>query len=82
MSLFGICSCFRPYNAKRLVKDAREKSYGTDEAKDFCSALKDRASKGYTVKNSGCVVSGENIIFWALPERPEASSETGKADVP
>jgi len=66
---------YRPYNAKRLVGDAQKKSYGADEARDFCSALNERASKGYTVKNGGCVASEGNIIFWALLEKPEVPSK-------
>jgi len=63
---------YRPYNAKRLVEDAQRRggSYGEDEARDFGYALKAYVSKGYSVKNSGCVASGENIIFWALLEKP------------
>jgi len=63
---------YRPYNAKRLVEDAikRGGSRGEDEARDFAYALNDRVSKGYMLRNSGCVVIGENIIFWALLEKP------------
>jgi len=62
---------YRPYNAKKLVEDAtkRGESYGEDQAKDLMGAINDYAAKGYTVKNNGCIVSGDYIIFWALMER-------------
>jgi len=64
---------YRPYNVKRLVEDAVRRGgvHGEDEAKDFEYALRERVAMGYTVKNSGCVVSGENVIFWALLEKPD-----------
>lgn len=64
---------YRPYKAERLVKDAsghRGGTHGEGEAKDFIYAINERVSKGYMVKNSGCVVSGNDIIFWALMETP------------
>jgi hypothetical protein len=65
---------YRPYNIKRLVEDATKRggSRGEDEAKDFMYAVNERVSKGYAMKNSGCVVSGDNVIFWALMEKTKA----------
>ncbi|MEM3698075.1 MAG: hypothetical protein QXQ94_11395 [Candidatus Bathyarchaeia archaeon] len=61
---------YRPYNAKKLIDDAiKGGTRGEDEAKDFMYALRDRVSKGFTVKNSGCFTVGESVVFWALMEK-------------
>jgi hypothetical protein len=63
----------RPYDLNSLIGNARGKSgsyEATCEAGDWNSALNDYAKKGWIVKSSNTVVSGRDIIFWALLEKP------------
>jgi hypothetical protein len=81
VSLVDYILVYRPYNAKKLIDDAMKGgARGEDEAKDFMYALRDRVSKGFTVKNSGCFTVGESVVFWALWKRskkePCARSES------
>lgn len=68
---------YRPYKFRELVTTAKSKKQGGNydeaEAKNWSDALNDglgQAKKGWTVKNSGVIQSGTDVIFWALLERP------------
>jgi hypothetical protein len=41
-----------------------------NEAKDWSDNLNASAKEGFTVKNSGTLQLFDNIVFWALLERP------------
>jgi hypothetical protein len=63
---------FRPYELSHIAgQPGRDKggSYGEQEAIDWSKALNKYAVDGWTVKHSGTVNSGNEIIFWALLER-------------
>jgi len=61
---------YRPYTLKRLRTKPKSKKEGGNfkvaEAKNWNDALNAYANKGYEVINNGTVVSGEDVIFWAL----------------
>jgi hypothetical protein len=63
---------YKPHDFSRLTgQRARDKggSYGEQEAGDWTEALNKYAGDGWTVRHSGTVNSGRDIIFWALLER-------------
>lgn len=62
----------RPYDLTSLIGRAKGDagtSQGTSEVGDWNNSLNDYAKKGWAVKNSGTLVSGRDIIFWALLEK-------------
>ena len=62
----------RPYDLTSLIGRASGESgtsQGTCEAGDWNISLNDYVKKGWTVKNSGTVISGRDIIFWAMLEK-------------
>jgi hypothetical protein len=62
----------RPYDLTSLIgrgKGEAGTNQNTCEAGDWNVALNDYAKKGWIVKNSNTVVSGRDIIFWALLEK-------------
>ena len=63
---------YRPYDFSRLTEQAtgdKGRSHGEQEAGDWTEALNKYAGDGWTVKHSGTVNSGRDIIFWALLEK-------------
>jgi len=63
---------YRPYDATSLIGSAKGKGgtyEGTRETGDWNTALNKYAKDGWTVKNSGTIGSGRDIIFWALLEK-------------
>lgn len=65
---------YRPYKVRELISKARsEKSGGyfvEAEAKDWDNAL-DKYAKEYSVIKCGTILSGENVLFWAMLEKLE-----------
>ena len=63
----------RPYDLTSLIGRAvgdAGTSQATCETGDWNSALNKYAKEGWTVKNSGVIESGRDVIFWALLEKP------------
>ena len=72
---------YRAYNHKQLTggfrkiidqesfEDTNEAQY-VIEAEDWSKTLNSLAKEGFTVKNSGALELAENIVFWALLEKP------------
>jgi len=52
------------------VRDARIETQSADEAQDWSDNLNSFAKKGFVVKNSGALQMSDNIVFWALLEKP------------
>jgi len=71
---------FRAYNHSQLFGGQRirgdfEESDKTEnqsvlEAKDWSETLNASAREGFRVKNSGVVSMVDNLVFWALLEKP------------
>ncbi len=63
----------RPYDLVFLVGDAKGKvgSQAAYETEEWNTALNKYAKDDWTVKKSGTRISGKDLIFWALLERPE-----------
>jgi hypothetical protein len=62
----------KPYDLTSLIGNARGKGgtyEGTCETGDWNTSLNDYAKKGWTVKNSGTLVSGRDLLFWVLLEK-------------
>ena len=49
--------------------DRSEAQY-VNEAKDWSNTLNEIVKEGFAVKNSGALPLADNIVFWALLERP------------
>ena len=63
----------RPYDLTSLIgrgKGESGTSQNTCEAGDWNISLNDYIKKGWILKNNGTVMSGRDIIFWALLEKP------------
>jgi hypothetical protein len=63
----------RPYDTTTLIGRAKGDagtSEATYEAGDWNSSLNKYAKDGWVIKNSGTIVSGRDIVFWALLEKP------------
>jgi hypothetical protein len=50
--------------------EERSEAQSTTEAKDWSGALNTSAKEGFTVKDSGVLSLADNIVFWALLEKP------------
>jgi hypothetical protein len=75
---------YRPYSHTQLlsrsnyirdkeesdVKAARIETQSVEEAKDWSEHLNALAREGFVVKNSGALQMADDIVFWALLERP------------
>ena len=48
----------------------RSEAQYVGEAEDWSNTLNGLANEGYEVKNSGALPMADNIVFWALLERP------------
>jgi hypothetical protein len=48
----------------------RSVSQSNTESQDWSNILNEFANDGYTVKNSGAFPLADNVVFWALLERP------------
>ena len=48
----------------------RSEAQYVDEARDWSNTLNEFAKDGFTVKDSGALPMADNIVFWALLERP------------
>jgi hypothetical protein len=48
----------------------RSEAQYVNEAKDWSDTLNEFAKGGFIVKNSGALPLADNIVFWALLERP------------
>jgi hypothetical protein len=72
---------YRAYSHKQLTggfrmitdqdrhEDPSETQY-VNEAEDWSKTLNTLAKEGFIVKNSGALQLSDNIVFWALLERP------------
>ncbi len=52
------------------VREARIETQVADEARDWSDNLNSFAERGFVVKNSGALQMSDNIVFWALLEKP------------
>jgi len=52
------------------VKEARIETQSADEARNWSDNLNAFAEKGFVVRNSGALQMTDNIVFWALLEKP------------
>lgn len=62
----------RPYDLTSLIGRANGDAgtyEATCEAGDWNISLNKQAKDGWVIKNSGTVVSGRDVIFWALLEK-------------
>jgi len=50
--------------------EAKSEAQYVSEAQDWSSVLNESARGGFTVKDSGALPLGGNIVFWALLEKP------------
>jgi hypothetical protein len=62
---------YRPYKIPALISLAKSDKEGTTNQesrplKDWNTAVDEYATKGYEIVNSGTIVSGDSVIFWAL----------------
>jgi len=48
----------------------RSEAQYVDEAGDWSNTLNKFVKEGFAVKNSGALPLADNIVFWALLERP------------
>jgi hypothetical protein len=48
----------------------RSEAQYVNEAKDWSITLNEFVKEGFDVKNSGALPMADNIVFWALLERP------------
>jgi hypothetical protein len=48
----------------------RSEAQYVNEAGDWSSTLNEFAKEGFAVKDSGALPMADNIVFWALLERP------------
>jgi hypothetical protein len=72
---------YRAYSHKQLAggfrmiidqdsyEDTSEAQY-VNEAEDWSKTLNKLAKEGFIAKNSGALQLSDNIVFWALLERP------------
>ncbi len=51
-------------------KEARIEAQSADEAHDWSDNLNAFAKEGFVVRNSGALQMLDNIVFWALLEKP------------
>jgi hypothetical protein len=63
----------RPFDFAALIGDVREKSAieAAIEAEGWNTSLNKYAKDGWIVKSAGPIVSGNDLVLWALLERPE-----------
>ncbi len=52
------------------VREARIETQSADEARDWSNNLNALAERGFVVRNSGVLQMSDNIVFWALLEKP------------
>ena len=52
------------------VREARIETQSADEARDWSNNLNAFAAKGFVVRDSGALQMTDNIVFWALLEKP------------
>jgi hypothetical protein len=64
---------FRPFDFAALIGDVREKSAieAAIESEGWNASLNKYAKDGWVVKEYGPIVSGNDLILWALLERSE-----------
>jgi hypothetical protein len=55
---------------EKEVREARIETQSADEARDWSNNLNALAEKGFEVRNSGALQMTDNIVFWALLEKP------------
>ena len=48
----------------------RSEAQYVNEAKDWSNTLNEFVKEGFAVKNNGALPLADNIVFWALLERP------------
>jgi len=64
---------FKPYDLTTLIGRATGgagSNEATCETGEWNNALNKYEKDGWVIKNSGTVVSGRDIMFWALLEKP------------
>ena len=60
---------FRTIVSQESYEDTPEAQF-VNEAEDWSKTLNGFAKEGFIVKNSGALELSDNIVFWALLERP------------
>ncbi len=50
--------------------EASSRAQYVNEAQDWSDTLNESAKEGFTVKDSGALQLVDNIVFWALLEKP------------
>ncbi len=55
---------------EKEVREARIETQSADEARDWSNNLNAFAEKGFVIRNSGVLQMTDNIVFWALLEKP------------
>jgi hypothetical protein len=64
---------YRPYYLSEFTKNARSDKESGDfneaEAENLDDALNKYANRGFRVINSGIIVCGEYVTFWAMLEK-------------
>jgi hypothetical protein len=62
---------YRPYDLPTFISIAKLEGdrHGGREAMDFDAILNEHAEHGWKVINSGTILYGTNIVFWALLEK-------------
>lgn len=60
---------FRTVVHQESYEDSSEAQY-VNEAEDWSKTLNTLAKERFIVKNSGALQLSDNIVFWALLERP------------
>lgn len=61
---------FRPYDLTPFIEYAKRGREATCDTGDWNIALNKYAKDGWSIKNSGTIMSGRDIVFWALLEKP------------
>jgi hypothetical protein len=51
-------------------EEERSEAQYVNEAENWSDTLNGFATEGFTVKNCGALPMADNIVFWALLERP------------